>query len=217
MICSTTRRSPQKSCHNIAIALDSYERSPLYGRIKRLGTATPGRKGETLTQATVVESLMNYISDEPGQDRDTFIRKLFPRKATGSERKRLIFRNLFLEENDSDIAEILLQYFLAVQEKWPEAWDNPQWQGNILPKTNGFKGLMRFLRDAYLSIVGDEIGKVPSKAEFFSVFSRAPIQDYDFDITNFPPGTSGERTLYDWLKRTTLPETPKQNSLNLWP
>jgi DGQHR domain-containing protein len=41
-------RSPEKTCHNIAVALDRTEGSPFYHRIKRLGTATEGRFGETL-------------------------------------------------------------------------------------------------------------------------------------------------------------------------
>jgi DGQHR domain-containing protein len=42
-------RSPQKVCHNIAVALDGTDKSPLYQRIKRLGVATEGRYGETIT------------------------------------------------------------------------------------------------------------------------------------------------------------------------
>ena len=63
-------RSPIKTCHNIAVALDTTDGSPFYHRIKRLGVATEGRAGqsgpgETLTQATFVNALMRSISDEP--------------------------------------------------------------------------------------------------------------------------------------------------------
>ena len=34
------KRSPQKTCHNIAVALDKTSGSPFYERIKRLGVAT---------------------------------------------------------------------------------------------------------------------------------------------------------------------------------
>src|SRR5882762_10468420 len=44
--------SPQKTCHNIAVALDTITVSPFHKRIKRLGSATPGRNSETITQAT---------------------------------------------------------------------------------------------------------------------------------------------------------------------
>ncbi|WP_168796869.1 hypothetical protein [Phaeovulum veldkampii] len=35
-------RSPFKTCHNIAVALDGLQTSPFYKRIKRLGVVTPG-------------------------------------------------------------------------------------------------------------------------------------------------------------------------------
>jgi len=73
-------RSPQKTCHNIAVALDKLEQSPFFKRIKRLGTATEGRFGETLTQATVVQSLISYLSDEPAVDRDMYLRGKTPAK-----------------------------------------------------------------------------------------------------------------------------------------
>src|ERR1700730_4145288 len=72
-------RSPIKTCHNIAIALDTTKGSPFHHRIKRLGVATLGRAedsgpGERLTQATFVNALVRYISDDPKQDRDTLLR-----------------------------------------------------------------------------------------------------------------------------------------------
>src|SRR5690606_13459203 len=52
------KRNPYKTCHHVAVALDSNEDSPLYQRIKRLGVATPGRAYEPLTQASFVEALV---------------------------------------------------------------------------------------------------------------------------------------------------------------
>jgi DGQHR domain-containing protein len=77
-------RSPQKTCHNIAVGLDQGKGSPFERKIKRLGSATPGRTGETLTQATVVESLLQYISEDPIVDRDLYLRGKTPAKVTGT-------------------------------------------------------------------------------------------------------------------------------------
>lgn len=68
-------RSPHKTCHNVAVALDVDLRSPLHHRIKRLGTATPGRKSEPLTQASFVESLIKFISIDPVDDRNILLRR----------------------------------------------------------------------------------------------------------------------------------------------
>jgi len=63
-------RSPEKTCHEIAVALDELDESPFKGKIKRLGTATEGRFGETLSQATVVKGLLPYITKDAVIDRD---------------------------------------------------------------------------------------------------------------------------------------------------
>lgn len=55
-------RSPEKSAHEITVLLDRREDSPFHKRIKRLGTATEGRFGETLSQATVVKGILSHIT-----------------------------------------------------------------------------------------------------------------------------------------------------------
>ena len=190
-------RSPQKLCHNIAVALDREEKSPFYHRIKRLGVATEGRFNETLTQATFVEALMGYISLNPVHDRDVYIRGKDPLKAGAQESKRLIFRNMMIDKRDMEIADVLGNYFDVVRAKWHTAW-NSMGSGLILNKTNGFRGLMRFLRPAYLYLVGP--GEVPSKKDFEKIFTRIQLSDDEFTTDNFKPGTSGEVALYNALK-----------------
>jgi DGQHR domain-containing protein len=191
-------RSPQKLCHNIAVALDQDQKSPFYHRIKRLGVATEGRFNETLTQATFVEALMDYISLNPVHDRDLYIRGSTPIKASAGESKRLIFRNMMIDKRDMEIADVVGNYFGAVLSKWPTAW-NSMGAGLILNKTNGFRGLMRFLRPVYLYLVGP--GDVPSREQFEKVFARIQINDDEFTTDNFKPGTSGEVALYNMLRQ----------------
>lgn len=192
-------RSPQKTCHNIVVALDRNEKSPFYKRIKRLGAATEGREEETITQATFVQSLLMYICKDQLQqqaDRDLYKRGNVPEKATGGESKLLIFRNMFIDEKDLQIADVVYNYFDAVKERWPRAW-NYTGTGIMLNKTNGFRGLMRFLRLAYLYLTAP--GSVPTKNDFLKVIKRIDLKDDDFTTTNFKPGTSGEAELYRTL------------------
>ena len=142
-------KSPQKLCHNIAVALDQNKDSPFHERIKRLGVATEGRFNETLTQATFVESLLPYLSNNPVQDRDIYIRGKVPDRVDALESEQLIFRNMMIDNRDLEIADVVWNYFDAVRSKWTEAWGNLG-RGSMLNKTNGFRGLMRFLRPAYL-------------------------------------------------------------------
>ena len=189
-------RSPQKVCHNIAVALDGTEKSPFYKRIKRLGVATEGRYGETLTQANFVESLMKYISKNPLRDRETY-KKGIPPKIGADESKVLIFRNMMIEERDLDIADVIWNYFDAVRQHWPQYWDSPG-EGQMLDKSNGFRGLMRFLRNAYLFIA--KPGQVPKAEDFLDkIFKRIEAPVDGFEARTFKPGTSGETALYRFL------------------
>jgi DGQHR domain-containing protein len=190
-------RSPQKLCHNVAVALDQKAKSPFYHRIKRLGVATEGRFNEMLTQATFVEALMVYISKNPVIDRDLYMRGKTPHKAGAQESQSLIFRNMMIDGRDMAIADVLWNYFDAVRLRWPKAW-NATGRGLILNKTNGFRGLMRFLRNAYLHVTGP--GGVPKREEFEKILQRIKMEDEDFNTDNFKPGTSGEVTLYVELK-----------------
>lgn len=188
-------RSPQKTAHDVAVALDLHEKSPFYHRIKRLGFATAGRDDETLTQATVVEALMKFISIDPMQDRDILLKGKKLPKASPEELEKTPFRNLFIEGKDLDITKIMLAYFTAVRDKWPNAWLGEE-KGQILPKTNGFRALMRFLKPLYKELADGNIGKAISKETFSDTFNQIPLTDDDFNTNNFQPGSSGEGALY---------------------
>lgn len=186
-------RSPQKTCHNVAVALDSLKTSPFRGKIKRLGVATEGRFGETLTQATVVENLLGYITTSAVKDRDAFLRGKKLNRASAAELDVTPFRNLFLDEKDLDIADIVLYYFSAISERWPEAWVSST-RGWMLNRTNGFRAFMRFLRPAYRSLVSP--GQVPSQEAFYELLRKISLRDDEFTVDNFEPGTGGETKLF---------------------
>lgn len=185
-------RSPQKACHNIARLLNREEQSPLHWRIKILGRATPGRSDETLTQAAVVESLLPYLSDEPEKERDMLKRglKLAP---TPFERKRaLIFRELFRLEKEEDIALNVWNCFVAVSQRWPDAWNAVE-RGNIINRTTGFLALMRFLRPAYLAY-GKE-NEVAPVSHFKTLLDKVQLDDRAFTSETYKPGGAGVSAL----------------------
>lgn len=196
-------RSPQKTCHEMAVALDRTESSPFFQRIKRLGVATEGRFSETITQATFVESIISYISENPMEDRNLYLNNKKPKKATHEELGKIIFRNMFIEKMDMDITDIVWNFFDAVHARWPKAWNTNE-KMMMLNKTNGFKALIRFLRPAYLSIC--EPGQVAKKEEFLGILEKSSMKDDDFVINTYHPGTSGESLLYRTLLNQCLPE-----------
>lgn len=189
-------RSPHKTCHNVVVALDQEKDGPFFKRIKRLGSATEGRYGETLTQATFVDPLVRLISADPKGDRDTILRGGTLPEADENELLKYPFRNLFLRGNDLEIADIISTYFRCVRETWPTAW-NAGGRGMILNKTNGFRALMRVFKHLYLYTVSPG-SNLPHEA-CRRIFLKSNTQDDYFSIDNFPPGTSGEAQLYHYL------------------
>jgi DGQHR domain-containing protein len=192
-------RSPEKTCHNIAVVLDRDEKSPFFHRIKRLGTATSGRHGatETIGQATFVQALLSYVSTDPKGDRDALLRGKTLPKPTESELQKQVFRGLFVDGDDVRIGRVIEQYFLAVADRWPTAWNNFG-LGNILNKTNGFRALMKVFRKAYL--YNGSPGQYVEKVKFLELFKRVKERDSYFTTQNFKPGSSGEADLRKFLE-----------------
>ncbi|MFN9470232.1 DGQHR domain-containing protein [Acidovorax sp.] len=194
-------RSPQKTCHNVAVALDKEKSSPLYRRIKRLGTATPGRTKEPLTQAAFVESLVKFISTNPSKDRNELLSGKKLSKAGATDLKKCPFRNLFIEEKEVDITEIIYNYFRAIERKWPTAWKDKDRVGNLLPRSNAFKALMEYLReDLYPQLAGGIYGRIPTSDEFFRALAHVDATDSDFTKRNFAPGGGGQAQFLKLLR-----------------
>lgn len=191
-------RSPQKTAHNIARALSQKEGSPFHHKIKILGTANRKDK-ETITQDTFVKNLMRYISSDPQADRNFYkVNKDKPLARLplleGKELQRLFLRNIFIQdEKDIKIAQIIYNYFYAVQQKWPTAWNEMQ-PNIILNRSTGFVALMRFFKHAYLSF--GRIGDVISKEEFKTVFDSINLEESDFTKEKYVPGSTGQGELY---------------------
>lgn len=185
-------RSPYKTCHNVAIGLDRVKESPFFERIKRLGTATPGRERETITQSTFVDSLVKYISPEPKVDRDLLLRGEKLQLANSDMLKRYCFRNLFIRGDDVAIGRIVQNYFDAVRTIWPKAWDDFS-EGSMLNKTNGFRALMSVLGRIYIRVASP--GDVVATSKFAEIFKQSTLKDSDFSTERYKPGTSGEAKL----------------------
>jgi DGQHR domain-containing protein len=185
-------RSPQKTCHNIAVTLDRDSGSPFYKMIKRLGVTTPGRIGETLTQAAFIEPLLQMVTENAMQDRDFYLRGKTPKKVVDEKLKKYPFQHMFVDERDYEITDIMWNYFTAVKGKWPIAWASRD-RGVMLNRTNGYRALMRFLN--YLFSTTFTPGTVPERKQFDKLLSGIDVLDSYFNVDNFPPGTSGESTL----------------------
>jgi hypothetical protein len=106
--------------------VDAAESSPFAGRIKRLGDVTPGRSGEeTFSQALIVEGILTHIVRnrvELIRDRDLGRRDRGWPAVDATTARELVLRPFFVAKEALSIAEILSNYFGAVQNLWPNSW-----------------------------------------------------------------------------------------------
>ena len=193
----STSRSPERTAHVACLRLDQTEGSPFESRIKRLGTATPGRlKEEPLSQATVVEGILRHIVSDKIQlilDRDIGRRGRSWSPVGAEEARKLVLRTFFVENRDDEIAELLWNYFSAVEKRWPDAWKSGG-LGAVLPRTNGYRALSRFFKDAYNHV--STPGRLVPMREFLVIFEKSSLSSGDFTTERYSPGTSGETRLY---------------------
>lgn len=196
-------RSPERSCHTVTVTLDQSDKSPFYRRIKRLGVSTEGRFGEVLTQATVVKAMLPYITSDVMRDRAIGKNGGQWPQSEEFDSSKLIFRNWFIQGNDETIALQMMHYFEAVRRRWPDAWGSVE-TGNMLPRTNGFRAFMSFLRPALNNSESDDNGFV-KMSTFLKLFQRTSLSDGDFNTEKYVPGSSGERSLFrDLMAQTGL-------------
>ncbi len=198
-------RSPQKTCHTIARVLDRQKESPFYEKIKILGNANDIEK-ETITQDTFIKGLMQYISKDPQADRQIYKQnRIFsfnkkPEYADIKETEKLILRKIFIDdESDTKLTQIVINYFKAVQNKWPFSW-NTVINNNILNKSTGYIALMKFFRDVVLKLRKNEYDVI-SKESFNSIFAKINLEDNSFTNEKYIPGGKGQAELYKALLR----------------
>lgn len=135
-------RSPQKTAHEIARALNKSPDSALQNRMKMLGKKADGQDLATLSQGTFVKYLLPLLAKKPDED--------FAKSKKGEileKTEGLPLRDYFLENSDQIIYKVLLNMFNALKEVFPQYWENPS--NNILWKTTGFGAIMKSFNQMY--------------------------------------------------------------------
>lgn len=200
----SSSRSPQKTAHEIVMALDRHNKSPFYGRVKRLGT----KQGdyETLTQATLVEEIVSLISKKPMVDRDILLRRekdSFTSFRTGlavtNFSDGLIFRNLFIQDEDDIIFKFVSSFYMAVDERWATAWDKNN-KKSVLNKTVGIQALFRVLKNYCMEQFLKDGYKEINKSEFIQYLNSIELDDDYFESLDAKSATTSKIVNAIWGK-----------------
>ena len=174
-------RSPYKTCHQIARAMNSDKKSPFFRRLKML--EKKNHSTETISQSTFVTNLCELISNSPQEDHIQ-IKRNKPLK-DGNESGKLVFRKFFIGDRDDIILRILTNYFNAASNVFAREWNDPD--NYILTKSVGFEGLVAAL--SVLVPYGEKQGDLSEKhfeLVFLELKRMFEIEKLDFSSVSFP-------------------------------
>lgn len=160
-----TGDTPQKTALEVVLTLNSTPESPFYNRIKLYGGSYSNNMSPPLTQAGMVKSIINLISEnlrEAENDRYRKRKELLKRNV--NSQKSLPFRYYYAKNLDTNISDIIYYYFTAVKrvfikEDGLSYWDfNPDTMEptNIIQSTVGYQALLQVLIEILKEIKEDE-------------------------------------------------------------
>ncbi len=152
----TQSETPQKTALQIVIRLNGHPKSPFYKRIKFYGGDYSNENSPPLSQAAMVKSIINLISENLREsERDRYKKRKLLNLRTPGSNKSLPFRKFYANDNDNKISDILFYYFKSIRELFINTdglsyWDlaegisKPQ---NIFHTTVGYDSLLKILVD----------------------------------------------------------------------
>lgn len=161
-------RSIEKTCHTIAQAFNTDEKSPFYNRLKMLGTKTEIQDFAPLSQSSFITPI-KVMLEKNGK-----------------------FETYFNAEQDNVIYKILFNYFTAVSKAFKEDWNNSE---SILPKAIGHKALIDLL-DKKLYEQGQEEGKLTEEFFFNKLKKISDVIDKPITSTEYGSSYGGAGKLY---------------------
>lgn len=149
-----TDDTPQKTALQIALSLNAHRSSPFYKRIKLYGGDYNKEINPPLSQATLVKSIINLISENLREsENDRFKKRKKLLKRSEGSKKFLPFRKYYAFDKDHIISDILFYFFNEIRSIFKEnkisLWDFDETNKttNILHTTVGYESLLKILID----------------------------------------------------------------------
>ena len=118
------KKTVQKTCHEIVESLNSDEDSLMKGKIKMLGIKDETKPNASVSQATMIDSLMNYITNDPDRDNQDIQQN---KRLQFLDEDRYIFRKWFIDDKDYMILKVIRSFFNGYVRALENIYgDNPQ-------------------------------------------------------------------------------------------
>jgi DGQHR domain-containing protein len=164
-----TDDTPQKTALQVVLQLNAHKKSPFYKRIKLYGGDYNKETNPPLSQATMVKSIVNLISENIREsENDRFRkRKELASRTDGSE-KDLPFRSYYTNDKDFMISDILFYFFTTIRNIFKDG-DFSLWNfnetnkpTNILHTTVGYESLLKILIEILSKV------KLPEKLDYIN-------------------------------------------------
>ncbi len=177
--------SPQKTAHFVAQSLNIRDGSPFRGRLKMLGHKEQHHETKVmLSQGSFAARLVDLISKSPTEDA-----RLIKESKSPKDDSRCPLRKYFLKREDESIYKIVLNYFSAVADTFPEEWNDESGK-YVVRKTVGYTALIIVLR--HLMEIGFE-KKTLTRAFFDDQLSqlKTNLGDQPLTVDTFPSSGAG--------------------------
>ena len=204
----STNRSPQRTCHEIARALNSDMDSPFYSRMKMLGKKELGQRNAVLSQGTFVKQMLRLISRNPDEDA-----RALKNEIKLEDDDRLPLRRFFIKEQDDVIYKVLMNVFTALKNNFKNEWLEPE--TNILWKTTGFCGVMAALNYVMRKGVSERTLTYDYFDKVFASF-RTYINSRQISLTSkdFPGGGQQNQRKFANLLVSAIDAVDEKNILS---
>jgi len=166
-------RSPYKTCHEIARALNKESKSPFSRRLKMLGKKEADQHAASLSQGTFIKYFLELITKNPDKDSRDIKRDIIL-----DDNENLPLRRYFISDDDAVIHKIMLNLFSAVEEVFHKEWNDPK--NYILSKPIGFGAIIKMF--PVIFNIGHQQGSL--NQEFFEGVFKKISSNLQKEITS---------------------------------
>lgn len=147
----STKRTVQKVCNTIIRSLNSEDDSLLKGKIKMLGIKDETNPNATVSQATMIDSLIKLITNNVEKDNSAI---LYGHELVELNKQQFLFRDWFIKEKDYMILKVLRNYFNGLVKAKSAVYGNEE--PRYFSKSIGYMASFYLFRTIYWKGVIEE-------------------------------------------------------------